>query len=247
MSETNPRLFVVSPHFDDAVFSCGALLACHPDAAVCTVFAGAPEHDMQTAWDAQSGFSSALAAVHARTLEDNDALAVLDAIPLRLPFRDGQYLDSPSIGKLAAALEEAIYGSTANTLLMPLGLHHSEHALVFDACCEILPRLSHLTWFAYEEAIYRPIPGVVQMRLADLARRGIVATPANPAAQHTLDHERQAMLKREAVGAYASQLHAFGPHGYADVFAAERYWQLDAARGAAQRAAYRAAGRRAQG
>jgi len=35
MSETSPRLFIVSPHFDDAVFSCGALLAAHPDAAVC--------------------------------------------------------------------------------------------------------------------------------------------------------------------------------------------------------------------
>src|ERR1700757_1639770 len=25
MSETSPRLFIVSPHFDDAVFGCGAL------------------------------------------------------------------------------------------------------------------------------------------------------------------------------------------------------------------------------
>jgi LmbE family N-acetylglucosaminyl deacetylase len=238
MSETNPRLFVVSPHFDDAVFSCGALLASHPDAAVCTVFAAPPEHDMHTEWDARAGFSSASESMHARTLEDNNALALLDAIPLRLPFRDGQYLDSPSIGKLAAALEETIYGSTANTLLMPLGLHHPDHALVFDACCEILPRLSHLAWFAYEEAIYRPIPGVVQTRLGDLAQRGIIATPAHPAAQHTIDDERQALLKREAVGAYASQLHAFGPHGYADVFAAERYWRLDAARRPAHRAAH---------
>jgi LmbE family N-acetylglucosaminyl deacetylase len=246
MSETNPRLFVVSPHFDDAVFSCGALLASHPDAAVCTVFAAPPEHDMRTEWDERAGFSSAHAAVHARTIEDNHALAVLDAIPLRLPFRDGQYLDLPSIGKLAAALEEAIYGSTANTLLMPLGLHHADHALVFDACCEILPRLSHLTWFGYEEAIHRTVPGVVQMRLADLAQRGIVATPAHPAARHTIDPERQALLKRGAVVAYTSQLHAFGPHGYADVFAAERYWRLDAMRGAAQRAVDRAAGRRGQ-
>ena len=79
-------------------------------------------------------------------------------------------------------LEETIYRTTANTLLMPLGLHHDDHVLVFEACCEILPRLSHLTWFAYEDAIHRRTPGVVQARLADLAQRGIVATPAYPSA-----------------------------------------------------------------
>jgi len=226
MSETSPRLFIVSPHFDDAVFSCGALLAAHSDAAVCTVFAAPPEQDMQTDWDGKAGFAGAYEAIRARTIEDNNALSVLDAIPVRLPFRDAQYGDSPSIGKLAAALEEAIYGSTADTLLMPLGLFHDDHGRVFEACCEILPRMSHLEWFAYEEAIYRPIPGVVQQRLVDLAGRGIVATPASPAADHALDRERQVMLKREAVSAYESQLHAFGPHGCDDVFAAERYWRL---------------------
>lgn len=230
MSETSPRLFVVSPHFDDAVFSCGALLAAHPDAAVCTVLAAPPAQDMQTEWDEKSGFTSAYEAVHARTLEDNRALDLLDAIPLRMPFRDGQYLDSPSITRLAAALEETIYRSTANTLVMPLGLHHSDHELVFDACCEILPRLSHLAWFGYEEAIHRRTPGVVQARLADLLKRGIVATPAHPSANHIIDASRQASLKREAINAYESQLRAFGPGQYDDVFAAERYWQLSVSR-----------------
>jgi LmbE family N-acetylglucosaminyl deacetylase len=230
MSETTPRLFIVSPHFDDAVFSCGALLAAHPDAAVCTVFAAPPEQEMYTEWDEKSGFTSAHQAIRARTLEDNLALEVLDAIPLRMPFRDGQYFDSPSISKLAAALEETIYRTTANTLLMPLGLHHDDHALVFEACCEILPRLSHLTWFAYEDAIHRRTPGAVQARLADLAQRGIVATPASPSAGHTIDLPRRAQLKREAVNAYASQLRAFGAGNYDDIFAAERYWQLSVGR-----------------
>lgn len=37
-------------------------------------------------------------------------------------------------------------------------------------------------------------------------------------------------LKREAVGAYASQLKAFGPEGYDDVFCAERCWKLELAK-----------------
>ncbi len=236
MSETSPRLFIVSPHFDDAVFSCGALLATQSDAVVCTVFAAPPEPDMHTEWDRKAGFSSAHASVHARTLEDDAALDVLDAVPVRMPFRDGQYLDSPSISRLAAALEETIYRSTANTLVMPLGLHHPDHVLAFEACCEILPRLSHLTWFAYAEAIHRCQPGVLEARLADLAARGIVATPDHPvAASHTINAERQALLKREAVYAYESQLPMFDPDSWQDVFAAERYWQLDAPRGASRR------------
>ncbi|CAB3668100.1 hypothetical protein LMG24238_01945 [Paraburkholderia sediminicola] len=230
MSETSPRLFIVSPHFDDAVFSCGALLAAHPDAAVCTVFAAPPEQEMHTEWDEKSGFTSAHQATHARTLEDNLALEVLDAIPLRMPFRGSQYMDSPSISKLAAVLEETIYRTTANTLLMPLGLHHDDHVLVFEACCEILPRLSHLTWFAYEDAIHRRTPGVVQARLADLAQRGVVATPAYPSVGHTIDLARRTQLKREAVNAYVSQLRAFGAGNYDDVFDTERYWQLSVGR-----------------
>ena len=107
------------------------MLAAHPDAAVCTVFAAPPEHDMHTEWDEKAGFANAHQAIHERTIEDNRALEILDAIPLRLPFRASQYADSPSISQIAAALEETIYRTTANTLLMPLGLYHDDHARVF--------------------------------------------------------------------------------------------------------------------
>jgi hypothetical protein len=92
-----------------------------------------------------------------------------------------------------------------------------------------------VTWFAYEDAIHRRQPGVVAERLDDLARRGISATPAHPSADHTIDAERQAYLKREAVYAYESQLRAFGPKGYEDVFRAEHYWQLSVSRAPGRR------------
>jgi hypothetical protein len=62
-----------------------------------------------------------------------------------------------------------------------------------------------------------------------------VATPAYPSAEHKIDAERQAYVKREAVYAYESQLRAFGPHGYEDVFRAEHYWQLSVSRTAGRR------------
>ncbi|HTH59025.1 MAG TPA: PIG-L family deacetylase [Paraburkholderia sp.] len=223
MSETHPRLLILSPHFGDAVFGCGTLLATYPDTAVCTIFAAAPEHDLHTDADAQCGFDTAHEALRTRVLEDNTALAMFDAIPIRLPFRDRQYLDPPSLATLTAALEEAIYVSTANTLVMPLGMPDPDHALVFDACCDLLPRLAHLAWFGYEEAFYQALP--VDAHFDDLARCGIVATPARPDTQHSLDPARQALAKYDAACIYASRLR--GTHAGA-LLAPERYWRLDA-------------------
>jgi len=229
MSETHPRLLILSPHFGDAVFGCGTLLATYPDTAVCTVFAAAPEHNVHTSADAQCGFDNAHDALRARRLEDDTALAMFDAIPIRLPFSGGQYRDPPSLATLTAALEEAIYGSTANTLLMPLGLSGADYALVYDACCELLPRLAHLAWFGYEEAFCPELPELAQTRVADLARRGIAATPARPDTRHTLDPARRVLAKHNAVCIYASRLYGGGMHrGHQDdPLAPERYWRLN--------------------
>jgi LmbE family N-acetylglucosaminyl deacetylase len=226
MPEPAPRVFVVSPHFDDAVFSCGGLLAAHPDAIVCTVFAAPPDAPLRTAWDLQCGFSDARSAVRARTLEDDAALAVLDAVPVRLSFVDGQYGVSPQRDRITQAIGDALRDSDADMLLMPLGLFHSDHVLVHDACRQVLHAHPGLACVGYEDALYRRMPGLVQRRLAELASAGIVATPACPWFAHGIDTQRQSLTKREAVSAYASQLRAFGPHGYDDVFAPERYWTL---------------------
>ncbi len=63
--------------------------------------------------------------------------------------------------------------------------------------------------------------GLAQSRLAALERQGIVATPALATVDIAwLDR------KRLAVSHYPSQLRAFGPNGYDDVFAPERAWTL---------------------
>jgi hypothetical protein len=227
MSETHPRLLILSPHFGDAVFGCGTLLAAYPDTAVCTIFAAAPEHDVQTDADTHSGFDTAWQALRACRLEDDAALAMFDAIPMRLPFCGRQYLDSPTLTTLTAALEEAIYGSTANTLLMPLDLSDADHALVYDACCALLPRLAHLAWFGYGQPFDCRSPEHRQTCVADLARRGIVATPARPDSRHTVDPARQVLAKYDAACAYASRLQRSGTHA-GDVLAPEQYWRLDA-------------------
>jgi LmbE family N-acetylglucosaminyl deacetylase len=214
-------MVVISPHLDDAVFGCGRLLAARPGSIVVTVFAGAPaDGDRLTGWDTSCGFASAREAVQARREEDRRALALLGAEPRWLPFADAQYGQTPALHEIAQALHALLRGIDDGELLYPLGLFHSDHRLVHDAARAALQALGR-SGLAYEDALYRGMPGLLQQRLAELAAAGVRATPARfgPAGD--------AALKAQAVQAYASQLRAFGPGGVDDTAWPERCWRLE--------------------
>jgi LmbE family N-acetylglucosaminyl deacetylase len=218
-------LIVISPHLDDAVFACGALLAANPGSLVVTLFAGVPADAGQcTAWDARSGFADAAQAMHARREEDRRALALLEARPLWLEFTDSQYGASPTAGQLSAALQQALRGLAPETLLYPLGLFHSDHRLAHEASHAAAGALPGLRPLLYEDALYRGLRGLLQQRLAELARSGCSLTPAR------LPADAGSARKAQAVQAYASQLRALGADGYADTAQPERYWRVDADR-----------------
>jgi LmbE family N-acetylglucosaminyl deacetylase len=218
-------LIVISPHLDDAVFACGALLAAHPGSLVVTLFAGVPEEarQRQTAWDARSGFADAADAMLARREEDRRALALLEARPLWLEFSDSQYGASPTADALSATLQQTLRGLAPETLLYPLGLFHSDHRLAHAASRVAANALPGLRPLLYEDALYRGMRGVLQQRLAELAQAGCSLTPAR------LPSGAGGARKAQAVQAYASQLRALGPDGYADTAQAERYWRFDPA------------------
>lgn len=226
MPQAARRLLAISPHLDDAVFGCGAMLAASPGATVCTVFAGTPDDAIVTDWDVQCGFASAHQAMHARRAEDATALDVLGARAVHLPFLDAQYAQGSTTKEIAAALRETIEAGAFDTLLIPLGLFHSDHSLTHAASLAACPSDGSMTCIAYEDCLYRRMNGLVQRRLAELADEGIEATPL----PDPIDAAALARFeaKRRAVARYASQLRAFGPHGYDDVLAPERFWTLHA-------------------
>jgi LmbE family N-acetylglucosaminyl deacetylase len=227
-------VLVISPHLDDGVFGCGRWLAAHPGSTVLTVFAGAPGADSAlTDWDARSGFASGPAAVRLRREEDKRALALLGASCCWLDFTDSQYGASPSVDAVAEALRRELQMRRPAVVLYPLGLFHSDHRLVHEACRAALAEAGGIETAAYEDALYRGMRGMLQQRLAALLAAGIVATPieldALPASPPTapFDAARAARLKAGAVGAYASQLRAFGAGGHADLERPERGWRLE--------------------
>ncbi|WP_345815160.1 PIG-L family deacetylase [Paraburkholderia sp. PREW-6R] len=225
---SDQRLLIVSPHLDDAVLSCGLLMAVHPGATVCTVFTAPPHENMSTDWDRQSGFTDAFEAMQARKAEDVRALALLNAQPFHLPFCDAQYLSSPSNESLAAALEQMISRLKPPLLFIPMGLYHSDHTLVTDACLTVMKCHAQRPFqtYVYEDVPYRNMPGIAEERRRVLDAQGFTAYPAD--AFPTEYDARHHQTKHAAIAAYQSQLRAFGPDGLAGLHSAERYWRLDA-------------------
>lgn len=224
---TKPQgLFVVSPHLDDAVFSCGMLLASHPSSVVCTVLAGTPEVPQRRQWDIDSGFADSSVALSARLREDDQALASLAAAAVRLPFLDGQYGEPPPVSRVAAALAEEVRRRPSLLLLVPMGLWHSDHVLVSDACCEMLSMLKRFQCLVYEDALYRTIPGAARQRRDALAERGFCLSPPANRNLEPLRKTGAAAAKRRGVCAYRSQLRALADPYPNDLAEPERYWQL---------------------
>jgi LmbE family N-acetylglucosaminyl deacetylase len=227
------KITVISPHLDDAVFSCGCLLADSPDALVITVFAGLPDPGIEApAWDRAAGFSSGYQAVLARRKEDAESMRRLGARGAWLSFWDGQYGRSYEPTDLVPQLR-TIPQQRGGTILMPMGLVHPDHLLTSNACLAVREALllaqqskgSGATghpayWFTYEEVIYRRVPGVVDTRLAAWKQAGLgvcaVKFPTSSAEKKTW-----------AAGAYQSQLPLFGVTKRTDIGLAERYWRLD--------------------
>ncbi|HEY9064885.1 MAG TPA: PIG-L family deacetylase [Burkholderiaceae bacterium] len=213
---------VVSPHLDDAVLSAGTWLAAYPGALVVTVFAGMP-HDggKLTDWDRRAGFASAAEAVAARRAEDRAALAVLQAEPLWLDHVDDQYAEPHPLEMLVASLRAVLRRHAPAQVLAPLGLFHRDHVLTQRACVHAMQAEGVTALTAYEDAIYRAIPGCLQQALLRLARDGVQATPAldQPGGGHP---DRKA----RALQAYASQCQAFSRDQWDDALRPERHWQL---------------------
>ena len=215
-------MLVVSPHFDDAVFSCADRIAAHPGTTVVTVLAGVPEaaEALSTEWDRGCGFAHAAEAVRARREEDRAALAALGALPLWLDDVDGQYAAHGAridVMALAAALS----AFEPQEVFVPLGLFHPDHLSVHAGALQALASLAWPASFVmlYGDAIYRSMPGVVQARIDDLARAGHRLVPVPRC-------RVEPGLKRRAAYLYASQWPRFGEEALADLDRPETCWRF---------------------
>lgn len=213
-------IVVVSPHLDDALLSVGAWLSWHSDVVVVTVFAGDPDDDIPiTAWDNACGFSSGRHAMGVRRHEDKRACAVLGATVQHIPLADGQYREEIPYeeGVLERTIATVVGELAPEIVVVPLGIVHSDHRAVGDAC-----RTALLDYrgdvVLYEELPYRvdnPPAAVHAIDELDLAWYTDGTCP---------DDELAVRLKIRAVGHYTSQLWAVPRWS---LYVPERLWFWD--------------------
>jgi LmbE family N-acetylglucosaminyl deacetylase len=138
---------ILSPHLDDAVFSCWHVLSSSRDAVVVNVFSALPAAGIEVpTWDRMTGADDAAARVRARLEEDVAALALAGRRAEHLGFLDGQYRDGPPDG-LADALRERLPAGAE--VLAPASIGgHRDHVFVRDAALELAGEGRQVTFYA---------------------------------------------------------------------------------------------------
>lgn len=211
-------LLIVSPHFDDAVLSVGQVMAGRPDCVVVTVFAGTPaRRRMLTTYDKDCGFSTAGRAMVDRRREDNAALNLLLADPVRLDFVDHQY-GEPRVGaEIVAELVRVVDQVRPFVAAGPLGLVHPDHHATRFAFYSLLRARPDLEGWVYEDLPSRVLyPETVPDALEWWRGMGFV-----PVLDFLGTGPRE--KKQEAVACYRSQLWALDEPTY---LVPERLWRL---------------------
>ena len=214
----------MSPHLDDAVLSCFALLTGPTPADVLTVFAGAPVPP-RVAWSERAmGFADSDATMTARRIEDARALEGLTRATDTMDLLDEDYIDDRRTPADADALRTRVSawvaGNPGGRVTVPAGAgrvlgrigarlerllgdrgkvtQHPDHVFVRDAVAELVGAGELDELLLYEELPYL-WHGEAAAESRRVARRTRAAL-----AQLELRVDRDAKASR--IACYASQL-----------------------------------------
>jgi LmbE family N-acetylglucosaminyl deacetylase len=212
-----PTALALSPHLDDAAFSCGGLLACLAQAGwrvvMATLLTGsvADPQGFALACQLDKGLAPDVDYMALRRDEDVRAAAALGiAPPVHLPFREAPhrgYGSAPELfsntraddgvaAELAPALAGLIAAESPDLLLAPQAIGgHVDHVQVVRALRSLDVAAPVLWW--------RDFPYTVREAAPKEPLVGLFATLSE--AQMRLDSDAQAR-KRAACAAYASQI-----------------------------------------
>lgn len=228
------RIFVMSPHLDDAALSLGAMIEragrLGSEVTVVTVFGGDPASvEPAASWDRACGFATVGEATRARREEDAHACAIMGASPKWLPFsyECSQTARNPDEIWLSVAPELA----GADLVLTPgFPLEHPDHAWLTRLVLERLPADVPVALYVEQPYANLKVIGRGYSRRPLLAAfRIVLRTPAGRRSQQPHAHhpfiqtvfptltwvaaspDRQARVaKAKAIEAYASQLGKLG-------------------------------------
>lgn len=211
------RVLLISPHLDDAVLSAGQFMAGRRgDCDVLTVFSGIPmEEGVFTIYDKKCGFNNSKDAMVIRRMEEENALALLNATPSFLNRMDEQYSGGDYKG-LEAQLARIIKKGNYEFVLSPLGLRHPDHVKLSDAAVNAAKR-AKADIYLWEDLPHRVThPELVTERLDLLS---------NYKPELTFIGDGEIADKVRALWCYKSQMLTGDLNPY-NLYVKERFWKI---------------------
>jgi LmbE family N-acetylglucosaminyl deacetylase len=218
-----PPVCFISPHLDDAVWSCGHYLAANSGATVVTVFTGAPKATQPRGYnEATTGAATAREAFEIRKAEDRNALSELDATWVHLDLLEMQWAGDQDLPTVASAIRAGVRVVAPRSIVVPIGIQHPDHVAVCDAWISLLDEFPELDWYVYAEVPYSSqFPQELDDRRSTFPSRGITLTQLSTAPSAT-------DAKTIASQMYTTQWAAY-VNDHVDLESAirepERYWR----------------------
>lgn len=235
------RLVIVSPHFDDAVFS-ASLQIMNSQVLVLTIFAGLPEpHQPLGDWDRLTRAVNGRTRLLEREAEDDEALSRLGARAARMAERDVEYR-STEIDKNALTRALRPFLADSDEIWLPAAIGcHPDHIIARDVglrciaelgqgqCVHLyadLPYAIEYGWPSWVDAdSQRPFADSDWFIESELRNAGLDNLDLKPTVWRLSNDERD--LKYLAVSAYRTQLAALGMDDLQDG-RSDRLWRYEA-------------------
>ena len=220
------QVYFISTHLDDVILSCSHYISANPGVFVITALAGAPPvYKDQNDWNVRTtGKNYAPEALKVRKLEDAKAMAVLKAKPIWAELPEALYVKDGKQDELTIAneLERVLKKEQPHSVVFPVGLHHSDHIAVSNACIKLVENFD-LDWYLYLDMPYaNKLSHYVETRLTEIANTGKKVETLEP-------FQSKSSIKYEAFKLYSSQFQPI-KDAFSDfdesMTAPELYWQL---------------------
>jgi LmbE family N-acetylglucosaminyl deacetylase len=216
-------ILIVSPHLDDAVFSCSGIIRSVTNPIVHTVFAGdAPLDQPLSHWDQACGFMYGTNVMEERRNEDRTASNRLSATTswnqqLQEQYRTGDIDHVAVTNELLRTIEKI----RPVAVMSPLGLQHTDHLALASILWTIVgEQFPDIAWYLYADKPYADRrPTLVRQRLVELRDKGL----------HVREVKLPWRLKRGDIGAirsYASQLKGLQISAFRLVLPHHRIWRV---------------------
>jgi len=150
---------LISPHLDDAVFSCWKTINDSQNSLIINVFAGIPKQGTRTLWDRICGEKNSMKMVNARRQENELALDKTKATNIYLDFLDRQYRTKININNQVKK-NMTQYLNKKSRILFPIALssnyRHPDHLILRKIGLKLLEENYNINF--YPDVPYMGLP-----------------------------------------------------------------------------------------